>query len=116
ESELPAAVEPTRLKANALLETRSDTSGGLPMTAAERARRRRLAGKTIGGLIAYGWGELSPRARLLTACATGLLLIAAVVSTVRVLMPAKTGPVVPEAETRSPQKIEASFGLGDGVT
>lgn len=110
----------TRLAQGAARGPLEEPSGAAPRpeaptgeSAAERARRRRQVGATLGGQLRWYWGELDPRVRL---GIMGFLFTAAALTGFglwRVFRP-EPGRALPEEPTvLTPRPIAFSFGYGD---
>lgn len=96
----------------------SDDDDEHELTAADKLRLRRQANKSALGRITYGWSQLPMPARLGTAALGALLVLGFLGFVVYSMLPQKKKPVGPEPMeiTGGAPTIEASFGLGDGVT
>jgi hypothetical protein len=88
------------------------------LSAAERARLRRLAQQSLWGQLKLTWSELSGRARLATALSVMLLFFGSVGGLVYLYMPelVQRADLGPEPARLGALPIEHSFGLGEGVT
>jgi hypothetical protein len=84
-------------------------------SAADRARKRRQAGQSLGGQLGYYWSEMSPRAKGVVAA----LLLAIVGGTGGSLWlvfgPADGPRLGAEGSRLGPEPLTQSFGLGDQV-
>ncbi|MHB8873036.1 MAG: FHA domain-containing protein [Myxococcaceae bacterium] len=86
-----------------------------PLTAAERARRRRLAGETLGGQLSLFWTELSRTAKGVVL-GLGLVLVGVTAAGFWVVFAPPDGPKLgAEGSRLGPEVVNQSFGLGDGV-
>ncbi len=88
------------------------------LTAADKLRMRRQANKSVGGRLGYMWGELKLPGKIAIGGVAGLFGLGLLALVVSVLMPEKKKSAGPEPVEISGggQTIQASFGLGDGVT
>ncbi|MBL8952514.1 MAG: FHA domain-containing protein [Myxococcaceae bacterium] len=88
------------------------------LTAADKLRMRRQAQKTVGGRLAYMWGELKTPAKIVIGGISGVFALGLVALVVIAAWPATKKSVGPEPNEISGggQTIQASFGLGEGVT
>ncbi len=84
-----------------------------PPSVAERARRRRSFGDSLGGQLRFLWAELPPNVRQALVFSGAALCVAALLL---LLWPRGTGAAGPEPELLARAPVEASFGLGEGVT
>jgi hypothetical protein len=89
---------------------------GSSLSAAEKARRRREAGETVGGQLSLWWGDMSPKGRtvsgvLLTGFVVGLLAALFVVFRPKFEQRFKGA----EPESFGAGVLKDSFGLGEGV-
>lgn len=82
--------------------------------AADRARRRRVAGKSLGGQLALVFEDLSPAARIVLLVVAGALVLGGGFGLVRWFMPDDTG-LPPEPDLLQGSPLHHSFGLGEGV-
>ncbi len=80
--------------------------------AADRARRRRRFGSTLGGQLRFHWSELPLRAKQALMGAAALLILGIAVA----VWPSDRRPSGPEPEVLTRQPLEGSFGVGKGVT
>ena len=104
---LPAKLAPAPSKASARSAARepSGAAAEAPLSAAERARQRRVARETLGGQLMLWWKDLSPKGKSAAGVVTGLVIIGLLMGVVSVFLPSKkkTGPTGPEpAEHHAP--------------
>lgn len=113
---VPARVSSPGRSAVSRASGEASIAGGAPGSAAERLRKRRQYGDTLGGQLAYLWSELSTAKKGAIVGSSLLFVIGTVVGLYFLFKPAEEGKQLPEepvALTRQP--IPYSFGLGDEV-
>ena len=88
------------------------------LSAAEKARRRRELGETLGGQLSLWWSELSGGGRfaLLTVALCFVLGMGGTIYVVFFPQDGQTGSSGPEPRSLGIQTVPDSFGLGEGVT
>src|SRR6185503_19428330 len=94
-----------------------DASAPASMSAADKARRRRELGDTLGGQLALWWVELPRGGKLALLTVTTCFLVGmlgALAYVFRSKLEARSKG--PEPVALSLQAVPDSFGLGDGVT
>ena len=90
-------------------------AGPRPLSAAERARKRRQAGETLGGQLGYFWSEM-PRSGKAVAVGLLLAIFGGTGGSLWVLFGPGDGPKLGAEGTRlGPEPLVQSFGLGDEV-
>ncbi len=88
-----------------------------PMTAAEKLRERREAQKTLKGRFGYAWKQMSKPARIVTGGLSAIFVLGTLGTAVAMLLPKRGPDLPPEPQTLTRgERVQASFGVGDGVT
>lgn len=123
---LQQLVDPTRADAKPLVDESTGEGQALsprvtyPLikgSAAERSRRRRLRGESLGAQAAAWWSDLPLKTRAIVAAACGLIVSGAIIGLVQFLRP-EEGPPLPTEPDRLPvshERVRYFFGLGEGV-
>ncbi len=93
-------------------------SGSEGQSAADKARRRRELGGSMGGQLALWWSALSGGGKFAMGL-VALCFVAGMVAAIHFVFggsEGRMGPSGPEPETLGSQSLPDSFGLGEGVT
>lgn len=88
------------------------------LSAAERARLRREAGKSLSHRVRYEWSQLSPNGKKGAALGGGVLGLVLLAGVLAAAWPKSDGPKASEPSMLEPNArgLRDSFGLGDDVT
>lgn len=114
----PALNAPVKVGPSTAAPARPAPAGPAGLSAAEKARRRRELGETLGGQLSLWWSELSGGGRfaLFTVALCFVLGMGATLYVVFFSQDGQTGPTGPEPRSLGIQALPDSFGLGEGVT
>ncbi|WP_257462469.1 FHA domain-containing protein [Archangium lipolyticum] len=113
--EMPAALARPASRAPVKAAPAPSASAGL--SAAEKARRKRELGDTLGGQLRLWWSELPGGGKFALLTVAACFVVGMVAAFVVVFRPKfEMGPKGPEPTSLGLQVLTDSFGLGEGVT